>query len=232
MVEHDKSWQHVHEYSLYWRGKPLNCSQSLVFQLDPNHPESTNCCEHLSMYGRIPTAYPRARTRASTTSVTEHYASQRGNLLAVTSHTLTYCHVWQQLSEIACLHYGLRLHLHISTSFQFSLYHPVMPGSLVKSAIWSYSAQHYLITAHLPLIRSAQRPSLKSTLFLMQMKWNYDCRVTVYSRDVIQHALSPVCNSLKKCKSAKYAIQIRFSTDSISPTVERYGGKSKAFQCR
>lgn len=154
MVEHNKSWQHVHEYSLHWRGKPLNCTQSLVFQLDPNHPESTNCCEYLSMYGRNPTAYPRARMRASTTSVTEHYASQRGNLLAATAHTLTYCHVhvWQQLPEITCLHCRLWLHLHVSTSFKLDLYHPVIvvPGSLVKSAIWIYSVQHYL-TWHISL---------------------------------------------------------------------------------
>lgn len=56
LIEHDQSWQHVHEYSIKTGEESLNRSQSPVFQLDPNHQESANCCEHLSMYGRIPAA--------------------------------------------------------------------------------------------------------------------------------------------------------------------------------
>lgn len=56
LIEHDRSWQHVHEYSINTGEESLNRSQSLVFQLDPNHPESANCRKHLSKYGRIPAA--------------------------------------------------------------------------------------------------------------------------------------------------------------------------------
>ena len=56
LIDRDQSWQHGHEYSINTEEESLDRSQSLVFQLDPNHPEKANCCQYLNMYGRIPAA--------------------------------------------------------------------------------------------------------------------------------------------------------------------------------
>lgn len=90
-------------------------SQSLVFQLDPNHPESANCREHQSMYERIPTVNPQATICVSAMRVSERCVSQRGSLLATLSHL--YWDVQRQLCH-TLVSWRPWLHFSISVSFQ------------------------------------------------------------------------------------------------------------------